>query len=310
MKRLLALIVCAIALLGPSASAIAGATPAGGCGALHCPGGGDVGTTATGFKYVYSNDALYKVPTYDVNPPGGFTDGEPGVQYEYFYQVDCPGAYAVGADGDVGDINCNQTGTTCGRLGGIQLIVWYRPVGSKVAPTASRRPICSDGNNKVTIPELLVIVDPLIDDYMKTQNVDKPTVMVQPAQSALVNLPTIFSTPDAGTLQMTFQEPMPGTVELVPTYTWDFGDGDHSAASGPGSPYDGTDPQTHPEHYPVQHTFRQATGYTIQASVTWTATRLHIDGVGDIPITDKTRVFDATLNVQAHEAHAVLVSGG
>ena len=48
----------------------------------------------------------------------------------------------------------------------------------------------------------------------------------------------------------------------------------------------------------------------MKATVTWTATTVHIDGIGDIPITDKTRVFTAALNLQAHEAHAVLVSGG
>jgi hypothetical protein len=244
------------------------------------------------------------------DPPGGFTDGAPGVQYEYFYQTDCPGSPPVTAGGDVGDLNCNQTGTSCANAGGILLLVWYRVVGTNGPPIESRTPICSQGNNKVTVPDLLIILDPRVDNYLKTQELDKPTVFAQPSKNALVNLPTIFSTPDTGTLEMPFLDPMPGTLEIVPSYAWDFGDGSSNTASAPGVPYDGTDPQKNPDHYPVLHTFQQPAGYQVTATVTWTATTLHIDGVGDIAVTDKTRVFTGVLPVAAHEAHAVLVSGG
>jgi hypothetical protein len=74
-------------------------------------------------------------------------------------------------------------------------------------------------------------------------------------------------------------------------------------------PYDGTDPQTNPQHYPVQYTFRTPGSYSVTATVTWTATVLHLTGLGDFPITGKTKTFATTLGVTAHEAHAVLVSG-
>jgi hypothetical protein len=80
--------------------------------------------------------------------------------------------------------------------------------------------------------------------------------------------------------------------------------------AAPGVPYDGTDPLTQGEHYPVLHTFRLPASYNVTATVTWTATMLHIDGLGDFPVTDKTRTFTGALELTAHEAHAVLVSGG
>jgi hypothetical protein len=279
------------------------------CVGFHCTGSGDVGTTATGFKYVYSNNAFYKIPTHGP-APGGFSDGDPGVDYEFFYQMDCPRAPIVTAGGDVGDLSCNQTGTPCSNAGGILLLVWYRVVGTTGAPIESRTPLCSQGNEKVTVPDLLNILDPVADNYLQQVDVAQPTVSAQPATSALVNLPTIFSTPDSGTLEMPFLEPMRGTLELVPTYSWDFGDGSTNGVSAPGVPYDGTDPQTHGEHYPVLHTFRLPASYHVTATVTWTATMLHIDGLGDFPVTDKTRTFVGALELTAHEAHAVLVSGG
>ncbi|MDX6244784.1 MAG: hypothetical protein QOE76_2507 [Frankiales bacterium] len=294
--------------VGPLAMA-APADPTGACGPIDCPGGGNVGTTATGFKYVYSNNAFYKIPTHGPGP-GGFSDGDPGVDYEFFYQMDCLGAPVVTANGDVGDLSCNQAGTACANAGGILLLVWYRVVGTTGPPLESRTPLCSQGNEKVTLPDLMNILDPQTDDYLKQMDATLPTVSAQPATSALVNLPTIFSTPDSGTLEMPFLQPMRGTLELVPTYSWDFGDGTPINLTAAGLPYDGTDPQTHGEHYPVLHTFRQAASYNVKATVTWTATRLHIDGLGDFPVTDKTRTFTGALELTAHEAHAVLVSGG
>ena len=55
---------------------------------------------------------------------------------------------------------------------------------------------------------------------------------------------------------------------------------------------------------------RQAQGYAVTLTVTWTATTLHLDGLGDFPITDETKTFTTAQEVTAHEAHAVLVSGG
>ena len=308
MKRASAAIAIAVASLTIGWPQIANAT-APTCGLVNCTGGGDVGTTTTGFKYVYTNNAFYKIPTQGP-APGGFDEGDSGVDYEFFYQMDCAGAPAVSATGDVGDLSCNQTGTPCANAGGVLLLVWYRVVGSGAAPTESRTPLCSQGNDKVTVPDLLNILDPEVDHYMQTMDVDKPVVTAQPATSALVNLPTVFSTPDSGTLEMPFLLPMPGTLELVPTYSWDFGDAGSDNPTSPGIPYDGTDPQTHGDHYPVLHTFRQAGDYDVRATVTWTATTLHIDGIGDIPVTDKTRAFTGALDLTAHEARAVLVSGG
>src|SRR4051794_3141207 len=87
-----------LAALAPVAAFGAQTFAASGCGILGC---GDVGTTDTGFRYVYSNKVFYKIPTTGIGP-GDSTSSDPTIQYEYFYQMDCPGTRPVDAAGDIG----------------------------------------------------------------------------------------------------------------------------------------------------------------------------------------------------------------
>lgn len=296
------LFVTLTAIVAPST--IAAAAEA--CPALDCSGGGSVSTTTSGFRYVFNGSAFFQVP---ISTGGNTISTDPKVKYEYFYQTDCPGAAPVTAGGDIGDLSCNQDGTACANSGGILLLVWYRPEGSNDAPVASPNPICTQGNTKITLPQLTTIIDTHVIDYLQNKDLNQPSISVQPAQTALVNLPTIMSmTPDSGQLQVPILDPIPGTLDLVPTYSWDFGDGAAGTPTVAGRPYDGTNPEAEPLHYPVQHTFRKADTFQVKGSVTWTATTLHLPGFGDFPI-NQTHVFDATANIPVHEAHAVLVSG-
>jgi hypothetical protein len=299
--RTMILILMTVALQLSFETEMPTASAEGACPALDCSDS-TVSPTATGFKYAFSGDTFYKVP---IEIPGSIN----GVQYDYFYQVDCPNVPPATVDGDVGDTVCNQDGTDCAKANGLLLLVWYRRAGTRDQPVASPTPICSTGQVTITLPQLEIAVDERATDYLKSQDLDQPAISVQPATTALVNLPTILSvTPDSGQLEMPVTEPIAGTLDLVPTYSWDFGDNTTQTPTVAGIAYDGTDPQTDPDHYPVLHTFHNAASYTVQATVTWTATTLHLAGLGDFPV-NKTHAFPATANVTTHEARAVLVTG-
>jgi hypothetical protein len=56
--------------------------------------------------------------------------------------------------------------------------------------------------------------------------VSDPTITVAPpGGKTLVNIPTIFSAPDAKAVTLTITTPVPGTITAIPEYRWDMDDG-------------------------------------------------------------------------------------
>jgi hypothetical protein len=131
-----------------------------------------------------------------------------------------------------------------------------------------------------------------------------PVPDVQPAGTALVNLPVIVSVPQPQPVTMQVQQPVPGTLVATPTFTWAFDDG--ATVTGAGVPYDGTDPRVDPAHY-VSHTYTTADAHaSVTLTVTWNAT---FTAAGQaFPIAPLT-MPPITTTFTVNEAHAVLVSG-
>ena len=170
----------------------------------------------------------------------------------------------------------------------------------------------SAGQPIITLPQLIIDLIPQVQNDLDTQLVTKPTVVLSPPNLALVNFPVIAATTLApATLHIT--DPLEADVQITPVPTWDFGD--HTApVTGPvGATYDGTSALDDPAHYPLTHTYKQPGPHTVTLTVVWTAVSVTTaEHPAPIPLPDPhpTATTVTRVNVVAHEAHAVLVSGG
>jgi hypothetical protein len=138
----------------------------------------------------------------------------------------------------------------------------------------------------------------------------KPSIELRPEPETLVNLPTIVSTdyPTEKTFGITVPPSagrpiaLHGTINAHAELTWTFEDG--TTASGPGNPYDGTDPEIDPGHY-LTDTFRTAGHHTVTLTVTWTGT-ITVETLAPEAFDPVT--FQATAGVDVIESHPVLTA--
>jgi hypothetical protein len=135
----------------------------------------------------------------------------------------------------------------------------------------------------------------------------QPDIELRPNPETLVNLPTIVSTdyPSDKTFDITVPPskgrtiPLTGTINAHADFTWSFEDG--TTASGPGTPYDGTDPETNPDHY-LTNTFRTAGHHTVSLTVTWTGS-ITVEGLP--PEQFEPVTLTSTAGVDVVESHPV-----
>jgi hypothetical protein len=172
--------------------------------------------------------------------------------------------------------------------------------------------ICVGPDKTITLTDLTKLIGDNIQTEFDQKDVGVPPLVISPPSLALVNLPVIASTTTTPeTLHIT--DPLTADVQLTPVPTWDFGDGSAKVSGPVGVAYDGTNAVTDPAHYPLTHTYAKPGSYTITLTVLWTATSVTTARHPDpIPLPDP-RPTVTTANrivVTAHEAHAVLVSGG
>ncbi|WP_163816724.1 hypothetical protein [Phytoactinopolyspora alkaliphila] len=133
--------------------------------------------------------------------------------------------------------------------------------------------------------------------------VTQPRIEVAPAYNAVVNLPVLAATDDVGPVGFEIENPLPGQVDAVPEYAWSWSNGD--GGSGPGRSYDGTDPLTQPDHYPVRAIYSSAGEQEVGLEATWAVT-LTVEGIP--PITDiEPLVYEAAETFTVHSAGTVLV---
>lgn len=256
-------------------------------GEVNCP-------VASGDGYVYVYDpgtgSVVSIPTSEAGPR------DPDAVYAYSVSPDCPGALPRDA------INCTEAAQYCAANGqsGVHEDVWRSEISPVWQDWTIVGHVCT-GSGGVATPVDQVIQD--VGEYER-DHMPIPTANVQPAGVAIVNLPVLVSATPLGPQTMQVQQPVPGELVATPTYTWTFDDG--GAATGPGTPYDGTDPRADPAHYAL-HIYRAANEHaSVTLTVTWNATFSVAGQTFPIP---QLVMPPITTTFSVREAHSVLVSG-
>jgi len=100
-----------------------------------------------------------------------------------------------------------------------------------------------------------------------------PTLRVAPPGGAVTQLPLIVSASDDQPRDVDLTVlGVPLRVHLVPSWDWSFGDGSRTTTTTAGRGYDGTDPDSAPPGYYVQHTYRHRGQVRLAVRVRWSAT--------------------------------------
>lgn len=127
----------------------------------------------------------------------------------------------------------------------------------------------------------------------------RPDPSYQPADGALVNLPTVFASGQrAGVQHDTFD--LLGyavAVQARPSWTWRFGDGGRLTTDQAGGRYPDTS---------VSHTYEAAGRRTVTVSAHWTGT-FTVDGLGPFDVTGGPVTQSADLTVRVRESGGQLV---
>jgi hypothetical protein len=157
------------------------------------------------------------------------------------------------------------------------------------------------GGQPIPLADVEAEIVALIEEHFA--QIARPEITVAPSANAVVNLPVLASTPDAGNVGFDIDNPLPGHVEASPAYTWAWSNG--AASEGPGQPYDGTNPAESPAHYPVRSIFTASGTGQVQLTATWTIS-LSVEGIP--PITDiEPLVYTADASFAVRSAETVLV---
>jgi hypothetical protein len=218
------------------------------------------------------------------NRPLSSTDG-------FANSIDCPGAH-----------DCPDPAT----------MQMYR---ARRTVTATTRGPWTYAGSACLGPDQLLSYDPAAAaafalDYFQHLPLPAPGIHVQPADRALVNLPTIIyaDPPPAG--HWNVQHPPFPTITITGTPHWQIST-DHTTLGSdtPGHPYDGTDPRSHPDHY-LTHTYTQPSPATrITVTITWSATYTLGANPTPIPMTG-TVTRTSTRTIPVDQAGAVLTDNG
>jgi len=149
----------------------------------------------------------------------------------------------------------------------------------------------------------LATVRAQLADYLREELLPKPRLTVQPSGHSVAGLATIVYTPVPPTFTFNVDQPVIATISAVPTYRWDFGDGE-TGPNSPGRPYDpAISPRDHPDAY-VSHQYRRPGTYQITLTVTWDGT-FTVPGVAQAFALDAV-TLTATAPVNVEEATGVL----
>ena len=257
-----------------------------------------VKTTSDGYRYTYDAATRSFIGRTEFK-----AKQDPRARYDTQYVIDCgqpqpPDAPATFDNG----LDCAGAQCTIGPDNGRWMIVWSKqvaPVFDIVYTQIGR--FCDIIRPPIPLADVITAVHEDIRKHFK------PAVpVIQPAQNTLVNFPNIISTTDAGPQSFPITQPLPGTVNIHPTYTWTYTgpDGAQGNATGVGTPYDGTSPRTGPPDYYLTATFRHSGTGTITLTVTWEGT---VTVGTNAPVDLDALVFDQTADLLIEQRRAVLL---
>ncbi len=121
----------------------------------------------------------------------------------------------------------------------------------------------------------------------------------QPANRGIVNLPVLFATGEAASLDPPAFTLGSHQVVLRATAQWDwrFGDGAEQIFDVPGGVYPDVD---------VSHTYPAQGTFDVRVTSTWQG-QFWVDGAGPFPVTGQPLTQTQPLVVPVKEAHAVLI---
>lgn len=158
-----------------------------------------------------------------------------------------------------------------------------------------------DGEEPIALEDVEDEIVAIIEQHY--EQIARPAITLTPADNALVNVPVLAETPDAGAVRFEVENPLPGYVEATPEYNWAWSNG--ASAAGAGRVYDGTDPIAEPGHYPVRATYASSGIERVSVSAAWQIV-LTVDGIP--PITDiAPLVYEAATDFPVRSARTVIV---
>jgi hypothetical protein len=258
-------------------------------GPVDCPS-----PVATSDGYVYAYDAATQ--TFVPVPKSAAGTAAPDTFYRYAISPACPNALPFNA------IDCVTADQFCATVGqaGVHENVWREEIAPVATTWIVVGALCTGGAAApISIQAAAAGASEFEQDHLPV-----PTPVVQPGAIAIVNLPIIVSVAQAGPQILQVQLPVPGELIATPSYSWTFNNG--ITITGPGIPYDGTDPRADPTHY-VSDTYTAADpAGSVTLTVTWTAT-FTVAGIA-VPVPPVVMPPIVT-TFTVHEARSVLVTG-
>lgn len=273
---LVAVLAALVAVPGAQAAAPAPPTPTPTAPAGQCPYANCTATTTPdGFRYVYLNGKLQRVPA-AVNVGGKAMQFVPA---------------CVGLD-------CFGPANTC-QLNELLAGYLVDPTGKTnnvAACTAAAAPALNVG-----------AVQAELTTYLREKALPRPVLKIQPNGRSFTNLPTIFWLPNPATFVLPVDQPVAATITAVPHYLWNFGDGT-TGPDSPGRPFDPTiSPTTDPAYY-VSHAYLRPGTFPVTLTVTWQGTFTLAGAAQAIPLGAVTLAANAPVTV--NEAAGVLTGNG
>lgn len=276
------LLVASVATAQPSSSAK-------GCGLRQCVGV-SAGVTAYGVTITAHDGGG---TAYNYSPEGVTT---PLAKYVWTLIPACPQNKPGG-----NDYLCRGATVGCPIAGDLQWRIYYRNLDPALSdPWHLRATQCLARNPLLDIAAIKAAVDKIFHEDLPLPG---GTLVVQPPDGALVNLPTIFYTTTTQPLSFTVTA-LGVTVKItaIPTgYGWHFGDGATATTTSPGHPHPNGD---------VTHTYAvPASGLSPYVTVVWS---------GTYTVAGFDEVFDVTgtgsrdgppLQLLVREARAELIDG-
>lgn len=233
---------------------------------------------------------VYRVPAH-----GSYVD-EAGLPWRAQFTPYCRDN--VDGPNVIDEVLCQQALLACAARGSDARVAMYMVITPLFAGPNPRLegPICFDGSSAIPI-------GPIIQELVEQEiGADPPPIILQPTD-AIVNLPMIASTDPRAPIVIDVTDPVIGTAEATPEFTWTFAEG--AAAHGPGLPYDGTSPSGNPGYY-VAYTYRALGSPTVVLTVTWRVT-FTIPGLPPVQLEDIVRVAEQSTQVRA--AGSELIGG-
>ncbi len=213
--------------------------------------------------------------------------------------------------GNGGDVMCVGAATLCDRGTDMSLTAFwvYSRMFDPRLSEAQQRPFTREpgfvclGADNPGVPGVVQIAQQVQRDFEKFV-VLKGRTRVDPGARSLINIETIFSTPDGAPVDLpALSLSAAGSsynviITVVPErYTWIFGDGSTLQTTTPGRPL----------RKDVTHTYDRTGAVAVRVDIEWSGS-FTINGGEAIPVRGRARTAGSVTNLDVRAARSELVS--